>query len=207
VSLLFFDTETTGLVKPNLPLDHPSQPHIVQVAAILSDDVGRELACFCTLISPTNWVIEAEAEAVHGISMSDCKRWGLPIEAGMAMLSQFVYRSSRFIAHNMDFDSKVVGSEYLRLGKSNCPFIVPPDGKDSYCTMKASTDVCKLPGRFRSGYKWPKLVEAHRHFFQEDFDGAHDALVDVRACKRVYFALNQTQHTSAGMLSDSGPLV
>jgi len=37
--------------------------------------------------------------------------------------------------------------------------------------------------------KPPKLEECIRHFFNEELDGAHDAMVDVRACRRVYFHL------------------
>lgn len=34
--------------------------------------------------------------------------------------------------------------------------------------------------------KPPKLEECIRHFFDEALEGAHDALVDVRACARVH---------------------
>lgn len=37
--------------------------------------------------------------------------------------------------------------------------------------------------------KPPKLEECIRHFFNEDLDGAHDAMIDVAACRRVYFHL------------------
>jgi hypothetical protein len=56
--------------------------------------------------------------------------------------------------------------------------------------MKASTDLCKLPSQFkRGGYKWPKLQEAYKHFFGEEFASAHDAMADLRACRRVFFHL------------------
>lgn len=56
---------------------------------------------------------------------------------------------------------------------------------DKFCTMKAMTPVCKLHGNY-GDFKWPKLQEAHKHAFGVEFDGAHDALADVRACARVY---------------------
>ena len=37
---LFFDTETTGFPNEKIPYNHPSQPHIVQIAAVLDDDKG-----------------------------------------------------------------------------------------------------------------------------------------------------------------------
>ena len=54
--------------------------------------------------------------------------------------------------------------------------------------MRSSTDYCKLPGR---GFAWksPKLSELHRFLFDEYFDGAHDALIDVEATGRSFFEL------------------
>jgi DNA polymerase-3 subunit epsilon len=56
--------------------------------------------------------------------------------------------------------------------------------------MQATTNICKLPSaNGRAGYKWPKLTDAYMHFFGEELDGAHDALVDVRGCQRVHLHL------------------
>lgn len=56
------------------------------------------------------------------------------------------------------------------------------------CTMRGSTDFCKLQGRGFS-YKPPKLAELHRFLFNEWFDGAHNAIVDVEATMRCLVAL------------------
>lgn len=45
--------------------------------------------------------------------------------------------------------------------------------------------------------KAPKLAECVKHFFGEDLAGAHDALVDVRACARVFFRLRDLQKKAA----------
>jgi DNA polymerase III subunit epsilon len=37
----------------------------------------------------------------------------------------------------------------------------------------------------------PNLGEAYRHFTGTDLAGAHDAAVDVAACKAVYLALRE----------------
>ena len=49
--------------------------------------------------------------------------------------------------------------------------------------------MCQLPGKFAGKFKWPNLQEAHQHAFGKPFDGAHDAMADLRACKDVYFWL------------------
>jgi DNA polymerase III epsilon subunit-like protein len=49
----------------------------------------------------------------------------------------------------------------------------------------------------RSGQnKTPKLVEAYRFFFGEDYDGAHSALADARACARVFFELRRREEVA-----------
>ena len=88
------------------------------------------------------------------------------------------------IAHNMQFDEKILGAEFLRMGCLN-----RLDGKAKKCTMQASTDYCKIPGPY--GNKWPKLEELHKKLFRENFDNAHSALADVRACSRCYFELRR----------------
>jgi DNA polymerase-3 subunit epsilon len=99
----------------------------------------------------------------------------------MAAFSQLCRQADQIVAHNITFDLKLVAYEIERAGAPN----VAAD-KPQFCTMAATTDICKLPGRYPGKFKWPKLIEAHQHLFGEGFDGAHDALVDVRACQRIH---------------------
>ena len=62
-------------------------------------------------------------------------------------------------------------------------------GKPEYCTMKQTTNLCKLPGRYPGSYKWPKLAEAYSHIFNEDLQDAHTADADAKACARIFFHL------------------
>ena len=89
---------------------------------------------------------------------------------------------SQLVGHNIDFDEKILGAELLRAGHPNCV-----ETKQRLCTMRSATDYCRLPGPY--GYKWPKLEELHRKLFNQPLDGAHRALVDVRACAKCYFEL------------------
>lgn len=56
-------------------------------------------------------------------------------------------------------------------------FVFP---KKLACPMKLSTDICKIPNPNGYGLKWPKVEEAHKHFFGdvgyiEKHRGADDA--------------------------------
>ena len=52
--------------------------------------------------------------------------------------------------------------------------------------MHASTDLLRIPPKFGSGYKWPSLSEAYEYVADAELEGGHDALVDAKACLRVF---------------------
>ena len=93
-------------------------------------------------------------------------------------------QASLLVAHNIEFDLGVVGAEFYRAGHSENPL----DALPHYCTMRETTDVCRIPGG-RWGWKWPTLDELHYHLFGHGLQGAHEALADARACARCYFRL------------------
>ena len=67
----------------------------------------------------------------------------------------------------------------------------PFEGKTIICTMLASMNIVKAIPKRNGQWKWPKLEECMNHFFNETIEGAHDALVDVRATARVYYHLHK----------------
>ena len=184
-NILFIDCETTNKLQYGIPLNHPDQPRIVQLAAVLTDDSGTELGSFSFLIRPDGWTIPKEAEDIHGISTHMATLGGVPIALALAVLDKFAAMASTVVAHNIDFDLSMVESEHLRK-----PTILDRS-KDNFCTMKSSTNLCALPGKYAGQFKWPKLTEAHETLLGTAFDGAHDAMADVRACSRVYFELKR----------------
>lgn len=187
---LVFDTETSGFPKAaSAPLHH--QPHIVQLAALLIDDSGEERS-MNFIVRPDGWAIHAGAMEVHGITMEKAATAGVPKRAVMAAFTTLCRDADVVVAHNIEFDLKMVALEYRRLQQDN-PLLT----KRKICTMASTTDICKLPGQYGK-YKRPKLIEAYRHFFGEDFGGAHDAMADVRACARIH------QHISKqGLISQA----
>lgn len=184
--ILFFDTETTGLPNFNERARHPSQPHIVQLAAIaMTNDMATDLDAYNVIIKPDGWTIPKEASDVHGITMEKAACGVSEKEAAMRLL-EMIGAASLIVAHNIQFDKFIA-----RIAMRRYDLIT--DAQDlwwkqlpTFCTMRASTDICKLPGSFAGQYRWPKLQEVYQHAFGETFNGAHDALADVRACVRVY---------------------
>ena len=186
LSLLFFDTETTG-VPHNYKApasDLKNWPRLVQIAWLLADDDGGEIESAEYIVKPEGFTIPAEAARIHGISTEMAIRDGLDIKSVLAEALMCLGKVSQLVGHNIDFDEKILGAELLRSGHPNCV-----ETKQRLCTMRSATDYCRLPGPY--GYKWPKLEELHRKLFNQPLEGAHRALVDVRACAKCYFELRR----------------
>lgn len=197
---LFFDTETTGKADFKASHEAKHQPHIVQLGALLTEDDGTERASIDVIIKPDGWTVSADVAAIHGISTEMAMRCGIPLFSAMSAFNNMLACADTLVAHNIDFDLKMMKAEFFRLGKT---FV--ENGKTIYCTMKNSTNILKLPGPY--GFKWPTLQEAHLHFLKDGFSGAHSAMVDVLACKRVYYAMNQpVQKVEKNELDDLGPM-
>lgn len=186
--ILFFDTETTGVVDRKKPAEDEAQPDLVQLAAILTDDDLNEIVTLDKIVYPTYWTIPEGAAKVHGISQEKAEADGLALPDVVSVFAALAGLADRFVGHNTEFDVVVVKRALARLKRDDDLF----GRKEVRCTMKAAKPVLKLPNRnpyIRDEFKFPKLLEVHQHFFGEGFDGAHDALVDVRATIRVYSAL------------------
>jgi DNA polymerase III subunit epsilon len=178
-TFLFYDTETTGLAKMNLPPEHPSQPRVVQIAAIVSDEDGMELACLNEYIIPVGFTIPDEAAAIHGTDTEKATKLGKDAKKVMSEFVILAANTAVHVAHNIAYDRIVVRHECF------IQELKMPDKKEM-CTMLSMTKKCNLPGRFGKP-KWPKLQEAYKWCFNKEFDKAHDALADIRACKDVFF--------------------
>jgi DNA polymerase III epsilon subunit-like protein len=176
---LILDTETTGFPRRNAPL--AQQPHMVQIGALLADDSRKLVAELNRLVRPEGWVIPMQATAVHGYTTEFCRQHGRPLGEVMREFERLWQQASLVVAHNASFDLQILQFSSERTGTR-----LPP--LPSFCTMRSSTDVVNLPGG-----KWPKLGEAYEFFFGEELSQAHDALADVRACMKVFFALKDSQ--------------
>lgn len=190
--ILFFDTETTGFYKDRLPFDHVDQPHLVQIALMLTKDDGEPVSQASLIVNP-GVPIPLQASSIHGIGDDLAAQVGVSERTALGLYGFMASRADLIVAHNAKFDINVMACLYARAGESPAPVSL-------YCTMEASTALVNLPPTERmiaAGMsdkpKPPKLSECIAHFFGEDLEGAHDALVDVTACARVYFHLQSLE--------------
>ncbi len=183
--LLFLDTETTGLYHYDKRSDDPAQPKIIELAALLTDDTGKEYGAFNVLIDH-GVEIPAEATAVHGITAEDCSHYGVYKNDALNLLAAFMVRCNTIIGHNLSFDLKMIRSTYGKEYYDRSLYASTPH----YCTMLNSTNICKIPKKNgHKGNKWPRLEEAYRVLLGKEMTNAHRAMGDVRATAEIYFKL------------------
>jgi DNA polymerase-3 subunit epsilon len=184
----FFDTETSGLWNFKSDYKDTEQPFLVQVAGILDDGYENILGEFNFLVElPKDKEIHPKALEVHGITRDKTEKGGLPCELSATVFSYYLLCTDIIVGHNIKFDIAVM-SKYLHDSNFG-PQVSELQNHKTRCTMLQSKGVCKLPGKW--GYKWPKLEEAYRMLVDKDgFEGAHDAMADVRACREIYYKLD-----------------
>lgn len=195
--ILFWDTETTGFFDDRLPVDHEAQPYIVQLAAQLCQDDGAPVAGFSLIIDPgigDGIMIPEKASAIHGITNERAIQFGVSAEFALSAFTHLYQRADLLCAHNAKFDKGVTEVAIARHYGRTMPLRKP-----IFCTMEAASPIVNLPPTERmvaAGFtkpKPPKLEECIRHFFNEEIDGAHDAMVDLTACRRVYLHIKSLQ--------------
>ena len=193
-SYLFLDTETTDKIDSDLVWSDEKQPAIVQLAMILATKEQEIKAEVNILFKPNGWTIQEGARNVHGISEEDCESYGISQTLGLSLFWRLFSRAEMVVCHNAWFDLRMIKSMSYRT-KIQIPRIVP-----CFCTMKATTPICQLPGKY--GHKWPKLEEAYKFLFNEDLKDTHDAMADVKACMKIFYHLQSLQTTP---LVSNGP--
>lgn len=186
---LFFDTETTGFPKKDVPLNHPSQPYIVQLAAILMSEDNKEVCTLNTIIDNGSITIPEDATKVHGITTEFAKKNGIESKAALILLANMFMKADLIIGHNIEFDMKMVEIAINRMGLSYDWEIT--EFAPTYCTMKSATNIVGIPLNHADKNKYPRLTEAYKFAFGEDFENAHNAMSDVRATMRLYYWLKE----------------
>lgn len=178
-----FDTETTWFTVKWWTLEE--QPYIVQFAWILGniskEKWFEELDRIDVKVKP-RISIPFSASQVHGIYDKDVVDSPY-IEDVISDFLKFLNTSDVVVWHNIEFDEGIIRNELARLWRS---WDYQP--MKSICTMRWSTDYCKLQWRGFS-FKPPKLNELYKHLFGERFEWAHNAMIDVEATTAAFSEL------------------
>ncbi|MDB4278755.1 3'-5' exonuclease [Deltaproteobacteria bacterium] len=195
--ILFYDTETTGLPNWKKPSDDESQPHLVQLAAILCNAETEEVISSIDLtIKPEGWEIPEEVSEIHGVTTEKAKAVGVPENLAFQMLYAMFEVSDIRVAHNRTFDQRIIRIAAKRHG-TEPQTEAWAEKEDHECTMLLSKPICKLPNKGRKGIKNPKLEEAYEQFTGEQLENAHTAIADAQGCMDIYFFMKNNSGESS----------
>ena len=183
---LFFDTETTGLpLNWKAPVsDLKNWPRLVQLAWLHYDGEGNKIGGKSYLVKPEGFTIPSAASKIHGITTDLAMKDGVSLKDVLIEFQDLISQVSYLVAHNMSFDEKIVGAEFLRNNMVNTIAT-----KRKICTMERTIDFCKINGPY--GYKWPKLSELHYKLFVTELEEEHNAAVDINATAKCFWELKK----------------
>lgn len=181
---LFLDIETTGLPgrDHNWETHAADFPNLVSIAWIIADSTGKEVDRETHIIKPENWSIPEESIKIHGITEEKAIKEGIKQQVVLKALLHDASKCELIVGHNVYFDVSIIKASMLCLNfnKEKLCEIFHKDKR--YDTMMKSMPIIGLK-------KWPKLGELYQELFDEEFVGAHTALGDVLAAKRIYYKL------------------
>lgn len=192
MNVMIFDIESNGLpLNKYAPLtDVDNWPRCIELAWEKCNLNEEVLAHYASLVKPAGWVIPKEKFWIeHGFSTEESLAKGVPMEDILDLFINDIDDADILVAHNMAFDHPVLSAEMIRYGKKARRVL------HKICTMEQGKAFCKIPfGNDHrpwknDNWKFPKLEELHRKLFNEDFEGAHDAGSDVKACRKCFFEL------------------
>ena len=176
MSILVFDTETTGLPIRGADIKDSQKWDIcrlVQIAWALYTPTGELLVKECYTVRPEGFTIPDEVVKIHGITTKHAKLTGEPLIFVLDKFRAVLSRASLLVAHNIEFDYNLICAEFWR---SSGQLPVFPE---KYCTMRSN---------MAPGQKWLRLADLYEKVCGKPVLGWHQADNDVRFCAEIYFS-------------------
>ena len=172
MSIIFVDTETTGLLQPT-GTEMQYQPHLIEICAIKTNDKLDVIGKFNSFIKPPIPIPEKLTKTVHGISDKMVEKAPIFIEVYRPLCELFL-GCHTFVAHNASFDLGMLFVELRRLNSVH-KFPWPPI---HFCTVEQTLHF--------KGYRL-KLAELYELATDnKEIPGAHRAENDVLALIECY---------------------
>lgn len=187
MKILFYDTETTGLIlKDNFP-------YIVQFSYIIYDtELNSILFKYDEIIHlPELIEIPEETTKIHHISTLMSRQSSVEI---LDCLKEFIEQCKSVelvVGHNISFDNQMVIGELQRYKEYDMIEIFSK--LTFYCTMQETTTFCNISATTkmlsRTYIKYPKLIELHDKLFGKNTLSLelHNSFNDVLVCFKCYF--------------------
>ena len=162
---IFVDVETNGIGE-----FHPPTQIITQLSFIKTDLHGNIVQKYSNLIKGAEKLANIPQVV---FTLEQLNRDGVELEYALINLKNAMEDNPLFVAHNAEFDSSIIKRDADILG-------IDIELKNCFCTMKSSTNFCKIISFKKKEYKWPKLSElAKKLDIEYDSTKLHNSEVDT----------------------------
>lgn len=200
--LLIFDTETSGLwPKSDNENNKLEYPFIVQLSFIVFDlDENKIVEKYNKYIQQNESMdFNSQAFKINNITKEMCDN-GVHIVEALNQFYTYYMNVKHIIAHNLDFDKKMIQLEILRnyesLNTKEC-FGIQVLFNDTFnelwklkahCTMIMGKHITNITIKGRHGpfKKMPKLIELYKKLFNETPKNLHNSLIDCVVCLKCF---------------------
>src|SRR5260221_2741319 len=134
-----FDTETTGLCDFNRPAHAEGQPRLASWAMMFVDDDLHVTEGWHGLVKPDGWTMPSEATAINGLTDERLRAEGRSVRLPLFLIGLAIEQQYTLVAHNLQYDAKVMRGELRRVGGSEGHHFQPASGG---CTPERLTNAC-----------------------------------------------------------------
>ncbi|MEY5098761.1 MAG: hypothetical protein RJA36_1480 [Pseudomonadota bacterium] len=183
---LLYKAATTGLPVWKAADDDASQPHIVELVAMLCNSTGDRVETLCLIVRPDGWEIPAQSTAIHGITEVEAKASPIDEQTALGRFLGMMVKAHTRVGWNEPFDSRIIRIALARY----LPETVEGWGRQTaICAMRQTLDYLAEtdPGTFHG--RTLKLQAAWDHLYpSEPQDVTESTLDTVEACRRLFFA-------------------
>lgn len=172
---LVFDTETTELVN-NRTVRLEKAPEVIEFYGCIADlSTGQIHEELDLLIKPKNKIDET-GKAFKAVGLTNEMLKDAPsFENVSDKIRNIIKAVPLIISHNVSFDCDMLEIEFERMKEKI-------EWPEKLCTVESTV--------YLKGYRM-RLNDLHMHLFNEKFEGAHRAKVDVQALLRCCVELHK----------------
>lgn len=175
MKIFIYDTETTGLLKPNA-ISVKEQPYIIELYGCVIDEEFNLLEEIDTFLKPPIPLPDIITK-ITGLEDKDLED-AITFADFYPDLAKIITGCDAIVAHNLQFDLGMIANELIRLDK----LVQFPWPRHHICTVQSS-----MPVR---GHRL-KLSQLHEIATGKGFEGAHRAKADVHALVRCFHWLSE----------------